>query len=196
MINPAFSNFKDELSLIGEMVIGYGELDISFSMICGLAIGRKMAVLRACQKVRSETSKIDVAAALAIDAFDDVGMLKEFDVALEQLKFCTKIRNAYAHSQWAEIDGELKFLNADTAFKRPLQPVKWLPIDIDLLRKQEAFFENTRMWLIWLELALGSIQLKRPLTVNKPPKIQEPTLHKTLPTPNRIPSKKGPKRRP
>ncbi|MBY5579272.1 hypothetical protein [Rhizobium leguminosarum] len=196
MINPAFLHRKDELALIGEMVIGYGELDISFAMICGIALNHQWAVLDACQQVRSETSRLDIAAALGKEAFEQMNLKNEFEISLRQLKHCVKIRNQYAHSQWGDLEGSLKFLNPETAFERPLKQASWKIVDLKLLQQQEAFFENTRAWVLWLEFALRSRELRRPLDLNRPPERELPNLHSPLPTPGRIPKGKGSREQP
>lgn len=47
MINPVHETFPQEASLIGLMVIGYSELDISLCFMAGLALGGKWTVLDA-----------------------------------------------------------------------------------------------------------------------------------------------------
>jgi hypothetical protein len=180
MINPAFMNHREEAALLGDMVIGYGELDITFSHIAGIAINHKYAVLEACHKIRSESARIDIANALAHEAFEQRGLSKEYDHAQTAMRFCLKVRNQYAHAQWASIDGQLKFTNPENAFSRPLKPTVWKEINLVLLGEQERFFENTRMWLLYLEMTLEGQTKRQPVYLNKPPKMQQPNMH-TLP---------------
>jgi hypothetical protein len=190
MINPAFMNHRDEAALLGDIVIGYGELDITFSHIAGLAINHKYAVLEACHAIRSEGGRIDIAHALAHEAFQQRGFSEEFAYAGKAIRFCLKVRNQYAHAQWGSMGGVLKFTNPEEAFSRPLKPTVWKELSLDLLTEQERFFENTRMWLIYLETSLEEQAKGRSPTLNKPPKMQQPNMHKPLPTPGRNPKSK------
>ena len=66
-----------ECKLIGELVLGYSELDISFSYMCGFATKKRYELLNAVNKVRSEASRLDIADALAAPAFFDLGLRNE-----------------------------------------------------------------------------------------------------------------------
>lgn len=176
MINPAFAPYPEEASLIGSMVVGYGELDISFAMVCGIILNHQFAVLAACHSVRSESARIDIADALAREAFESSPFSKEYEQTLQAMRFCLKVRNLYAHSQWADEAGSLCHTDPDGAFKRPIKRISWTPIDLGLLKAQESFFENTRAWLIWLELSLRESGKKNPNSWSRPPKMQQPRL--------------------
>lgn len=191
MINPAFINFPEEELYLGRIVIGYGELEILLIHLSGVAINQKWPVLDACHSVRTETGKIDIAVALAKDAMRAQGLGDEFDLSVKYLRHCLTIRNNYAHAHWGEFQGTLKFMKADRAFERPLKPVEWRELPLDLIKQQEAFFENTRKWLLYLLLVLEARAENRIPYLNKPKEMQLPNFHKPLPTPGRIPKGKG-----
>jgi len=191
MINPAFMHRQEEAALLGAMVIGYGELDVSFSHIAGLAINHKYAVLEACHSVRSEEGRLKIAKALAADAFNERGLRREYAITERGMRFCLKIRNQFAHAQWGDFPDGLKFTNPESAFSRPLKPIEWKLITLDLLRAQEAFFENTRMWLIYLEMVVASRVKNQIPYLNKPPEMNLPNPHNPQPTPGRTPKGKG-----
>lgn len=191
MINPAFINRPEEAALLGSLVIGYGELDISFSLIAGLAINHKYAVLEACHSVRSEEGRLKIAKALAADAFIEGGLGREYEIAERGMRFCLKIRNQFAHAQWGDFPDGLKFTNPESSFSRPLKPIEWKLITIDLLKSQEAFFENTRMWLIYLEMVLSARTKNQIPYLNKPTEKTPPNPHSPRPTPGRVQKGKG-----
>ena len=191
MINPAFKNFPEEELYLGRIVIGYGELEINLIHLSGLAINQKWPVLAACHSVRTETGKIDIAVALAKDAMKEQGLGAEFEIAVRYLRHCLTIRNNYAHAHWGEFQGELKFMKADGAFERPLKPIQWKAITLDLVKQQEAFFENTRKWLLYLVLTLEARYENQIPYLNTPAEMQLPNAHIPLPTPGRIPKGKG-----
>lgn len=173
------------------MVIGYGELEINLIHLAGIAIKQKWPVLEACHSVRTETGKIDIAVALSCDVMVEQGLSSEFETAVRYLRYCLKIRNNYAHAHWGEIDGILQFTNTDGIFDRPLKSLAWKKLSLDLLKQQEAFFENTRMWLLYLVMTIEARHENRIPYLNKPKEMQLPNLHMPLPTPGRIPKGEG-----
>ena len=78
MINPAFLKYPEEARLLGELVLGYGELDISFCMMCGVATKRQFELLHAVNQVRSETARLDIANALSVNYFQELGLTHEY----------------------------------------------------------------------------------------------------------------------
>jgi len=155
MINPAFINYPEEAALLGAMVIGYGEIDISFVHMAGLVVGQTYAVLDACHAVRSEKARLDIAHALAVDAFKRVNLEEEYTHTHSAVRHCLKVRNQHAHSQWADLDGLLQFTNVEGAFGQPLKSIKWKPITLALLKQQEAYFEHTRLCVLTMITLLG-----------------------------------------
>lgn len=186
MINPAFIGFQEEASLLGAMVIGYGELDLTFANMAGIALGERYAVLEACHSVRSESARLKIADALAASALQKHELKVPYEIAHRGMRFCLKLRNQYAHAQWGDLKvGYLSFTNAEDAFKRPLTKTKWKKISIELLKEQEAFFENTRKWLIYLEITLENIAAGQPKRVNRPEKVRQPKLSAQMSKSNR-----------
>ncbi len=178
MINPAFIKRQEEAALLGTMVVGYGELDLSFASIAGMAIKHQFAVLEACHKVRSERGRLDIAIALSHEAFEEAGLKLQFCYTTQALGRCLRIRNQYAHAQWGDVAGlGLCMTNPENSFQRPLKPTKWQPVPLDLLTKQEAFFENTRKWIIFLEMTLRGQHDGRRCSLQEPPKMPLPNLH-------------------
>jgi hypothetical protein len=180
MINPAFISRQEEAALIGAMVIGYSDLELSFLAACGVAIDYQFAVLDACHSVRSETGRIDIAHALAEEAMENLSLTDEFNHAERQLRFCLKLRSSYAHSHWSDSPNGLLFANVEKSFKRPLKPAQFRLLALDLLREQESFFENTRAWLIYVELTARRIKEKERLMLSKPPKLKLPKLYSPI----------------
>jgi hypothetical protein len=164
MINPAFIQFPQEAALLGQMVIGYGELDLTFAHNCGMVISHQYAVLEACHSVRSESARLDIANALGFEAFHQTGLGAEYDLAHRAMRYCLKVRNLYSHVHWGDMNGILCPANAEAAFSRPLKPVKWVPVYLEHLQEQEAYFEYTRKWLLWLQLTLGERGKRSPAT--------------------------------
>jgi hypothetical protein len=194
MINPAFINFPEEASLLGAMVIGYGELDLSFAHMAGLAIGQTYAVLDACHVIRSESGRLDIANALAVNSFRQMKLGEEYEYSHKAVRFCLKLRNQHAHSQWGEIEGRLMFSSAEGAFRQPLQPIRWNLITLDLLKKQEAYFEHTRKCLLTLITLLEARGKTRFVPLLMPEEMHQPHMQSQMP--KRTHARKGPEPEP
>jgi hypothetical protein len=100
MINPAFVNYPEEAKLLGELVLGYGELDILFTIMAGTALRQRFPLLHAVNRVRSETARLDVAHAMAKQRFADLKLAAEYARIEKAMRFCLRVRNQWAHSQW------------------------------------------------------------------------------------------------
>lgn len=178
MINPAFLNYPEEARLLGELVLGYGELDISFCMMCGIATQRQFELLHAVNQVRSESARLDIANALSVDAFAELGLSREYARTHKAVRFCLKVRNQWAHSQWGDLSPHgLAFTKTDgDVFARPLKRTVWNSITADLLRKQEAFFEYTRHCILTVEMNLRPILDGRKPKFDMRPEMHEPNM--------------------
>lgn len=176
MINPAFIKYPEEAKLLGEIVLGYGEIDLSFAMMAGAATGQKFALLHAVNQVRSETARIDIANALASEFFTALGLREYYDYALAAVRYCLKIRNQWAHSQWGDMDPYgLAFTKTDgNVFAPPIKPTEWRSVTIEVLRKQEEYFEHTRHWILVLDTIVQARQSGHDRHLGFPAKMQAP----------------------
>jgi hypothetical protein len=151
MISPAHHEFPQEASLIGLLVIGYSELDITLCHVGGLALGEKWAVLDALHKIQNEGTRLDVVNRLVRHVFKAKGYEAKFGEAIGAISFCKTIRNQYAHAQWKTGNGQLWFTNPRRIKWVANGPIEWKPTSLPVLEAQEAYFEYTRKCLMWLE---------------------------------------------
>lgn len=179
MINPAFVHYPEEAKLLGEMVLGYGELDLSFCMTCGKAIRQQYELLHAVNLVRSETARLDVAHAMSVNEFAKLGLGAEYERIHRCMRVCLKIRNQWAHSQWGDLTPHgLAFTRTDgDVFAAPLKRTVWQSIKLDLLQKQEAYFEHTRLCVLIVQSNLTPILAKKKGLLRMPSKMHEPSMH-------------------
>ena len=98
MINPALHAFPEEAALIGSMVVGYGELDITMVSCAGNAMEMTLPLLDALDQVNSEFTRIEIIRRLASPAFDRLGILPQFTNALAAQtsvgRYATPLRTA------------------------------------------------------------------------------------------------------
>lgn len=171
MFNPALHQHPDEASLVGLLVAGYPELDICLCHVCGLALGNKFAVLGALHKVTSAQTRIEMANQLCRHVFEKINMAAKFGEAIGAITYCRKVRNQYAHAQWASLDGRLAFLRAENVNWTPTGKLHWSFTSLPVLQQQESYFEYTRKCLMWLEALWGSPEanLQWPEHIRQPP---------------------------
>ncbi len=176
MINPAFLNFPEEAKLLGEMVIGYGELDLLFVATAGDAIKQRYALLHAANQVRSETQRLAITHAMSHEAFVRLGMGDEYERVRSGMHICLGIRNQWAHSQWADLGKfGLGFTRADgEAFASSPPKIKWERADLKTLEKQQAFFEHIRLCIQTIQGNLPSVFVGRQPPLPMPPKSHQP----------------------
>ncbi|MER9646814.1 hypothetical protein [Mesorhizobium sp. M0199] len=179
MINPAFLSYPEEARLLGAMVLGYGELDISFTLAAGTAVDQKFALLHAVNQVRSESARLDITHAIASGGFAKLGLAVEYAGMHKAMRFCLKVRNQWAHSQWGDWNPDgLGFTRTDgEVFALPIKPLRWNSITLPLLQKQEAFFEYTRRCILTVTTNLTPILSGKPALIKMPPEMHQPSMH-------------------
>lgn len=158
------------------MVIGYGELDISFGILAGTAIYHRMPVLEALHSIRTEKGRIDISEALSRGPVTQMGLGDKYDYVVNALRYCLKLRNKFAHSHWGDIDGVLCYSSAENAFTGP-KTIKWFPLTLELLQSQEAYFEHTRLCILILTTAIEHVLVEKEADLPWPEKMKQPSMH-------------------
>jgi hypothetical protein len=158
-INPAFHRHKAAAAIVGRILAAFGELEYLLTNMAGNAIDNKENVLRALYRLRATSSRIEVADTLMRGAFTTANLNTEYTAMLQAIWYCHKIRNQYAHCNWADDPRHAGLFftdlqdsaKADTGFSH-----NWKHISVSLLKRQEAYFVYTQDWLHYMheELAL------------------------------------------
>ena len=149
--NPALSRFPTEAAIIGKMVVGFGELEYMVCNIAGMALNNSDVMFKALYRLRATSARINTADTLMQPAFRAVNMANEQAKAFAAVRYCLRIRNQYAHCNWA--DG-LFFTDLQKSAGREEWFHDWQHVDLPLLETQEAYFGHTRIWLFYLEYEL------------------------------------------
>lgn len=110
----AFQNFPNEAALIGRMLAGYADLEIDL-MHCAKSVrGDLDLALKTMFRGRGNAQRIDMADALARQAYQAIGLGQDFERAIGVVRYCLKIRNLYAHcTWWNDNSGQLAFANLE-----------------------------------------------------------------------------------
>jgi hypothetical protein len=171
MINPALHNFPEESALIGAMVVGYGELDITMVSCAGNAMELTLPLLDALDQVNSEFTRIEIVRRLATPAFERLGLLPNFNRALAAQNECREVRNTFAHCHYGyDYKSGLLYVKARDLFASNRKPseLPWRDLSVEGLKKQEAFFEATRKLWLWIDLSMPYIRKERPSPYDEP----------------------------
>jgi hypothetical protein len=181
-INPAFRRRPEEAEIIGRLVVGFSEIELAASRNAGKAMKMHDSILRALYRQRSTSSRIDTAAALMEEESAKVGLRDLYEKCAQMVRHCLKIRNQFAHCNWAD-DPEtpgLFFADLQTSAESP--PGKFehtlRHVDAALLQTQEVYFSNTMEWLDFLDHELAEKQGRLGRNIwPRPPELDPPPAH-------------------
>ena len=150
--NPSLMRFPNEAAIIGRMVVGFGELEILSCKVADLATAKSTIVLKSLYNLRSTSARIEFARTISAPIFAAESLSEPFNITFDAVVDCLKIRNQYAHCQWADDQNAgLFFADFEDAAKHSTWIVDWKHVDVPLLTRQESFFGDTRHALLFLE---------------------------------------------
>ena len=167
MINPSLEKFPAESAIIGLLVTGYGELDITLCHLAGIALGERLVMMDALVSIENEGTRLDLISKLVRHLMVKLEYGNEFGEAIGAMRYCKGVRNQYAHAQWSEQDGQLFFAKASEikySENGYSDLSKRKGITLSLLQEQAAYFSYTRSNLVALEYNLMRAELDLPLT--------------------------------
>jgi hypothetical protein len=145
--------------IVGRLLAGYGEIEMA---ICACIIEQTPSYdfdtpVRRLFSERGELKRIGNARAELVIPFQSVNLHAEITEALDDMDWCRRIRNQYAHCQWYWTSHEgLCFVDLEALAKQatPITELtkNKLPVTLNLLQEQWEFFEyvfNTFDYLRW-----------------------------------------------
>jgi hypothetical protein len=161
---PPFHGLPEEGAIIGRLVVGYGELEFGLSLCLGVVLGDEDQALRVLFRVQSAGGRINVAEALMRPLHEKANLTDIYGETMGALRYCKGVRDQYAHSHWAIVDGGLHFGNLEKAAEPPTgSPTIFLaPIDLAVLQAQEKYFIYTRRLLDHLRAVWDHAAGKKP----------------------------------
>ena len=144
--------------VIGRLLAGYGELEVSLCA-CHVAVeGIYEIPVKKLFGFRNAYDRIQFAIATLGPEYAKAGLEADLLQALDDLEWCRKVRNQYAHCQWYWTSKEgLCFLNLEELAKQHTHILALTAgrhsISLALLNAQEAFFWYVKQCLMHLETA-------------------------------------------
>jgi len=179
--NPPLLRFPDEAAIVGRMVVGFGELEVMTCRVASKANSHPDHVLKMLYGLRSTSARIKSATLLMEPHYAAVDLAEPQTMTMDAVLACLKIRNQYAHCNWADSDPKagLFFADLQESAKREDWFTSWKHVDVPLLAKQEAFFSDVRGALLFLEADLEHIRNGWPRNhgLPEPMVLPEPPLH-------------------
>jgi hypothetical protein len=175
-ISPALRDYQDEVKIIGQMLLGYGEIEFALGLAVGIACGDSEAPLHAATQVRSETSRLDIIDTFAVRAFRKTDLLASYLTAMDATRFCLKIRNQWAHCHWGNDKFGLKFqtFGDKGTFSGENSFDDWARINLATLQSQASYFEYARLCSLCLETNAGFLAHGKPPKRSMPKEMRKP----------------------
>jgi len=182
----AFKKYKDESAIIGRLLAGYADIELSLFHCVSVARNDFDTVYKAMFQTRGETRRIDMANIFGIQMYHDLELGTQFEMAISSTRYCLRIRNQYAHCLWYDdLSGDLAFTNLEEIAQTNgvINDLGGLTIrhtDVPTLTQQGSYFEYTESFLTWLNFE-GRRLAGKPSTAQqkKPPKqLKQPPLYK------------------
>jgi hypothetical protein len=157
MLLPIFHKYPDEGAMVGKILAGYSELEVSL-MGCVIEVhGEVDTVFKVMYRNRGEKQRIDVADAMGRHTFDGLGLGAQFATAIGAMHYCRQIRNQFAHCQWwGDSSGYLTFLDLESVARENAKITSFRNFEkrranLQLLEAQVAYFEHVLDILIFLQ---------------------------------------------
>jgi hypothetical protein len=181
-INPAFKRHPDEAALVGRIVVHFGELEVSFCQNTSIALDANIPLMKALYSLKATSSRIDFMDGLIRNLYLGFELGKEYDISIAMLRYCLRIRNLFAHCNWADdhVYGNpgLYYADLQDSAKTDFFTQDWKHVDIPLLQKQEDYFAETQEWLSFLR---QEVAVKKQMLLGhdwpRPSELEQPPLH-------------------
>jgi hypothetical protein len=173
-LSPALDRFPREAEIIGRLLTGYTAIEYQLCMCAGMGGGDVRNAIVDLFSKRGETRRVKVAQRFGRGGYDDAGLGDQYASAIDDVKFCVKIRNQYAHCIWHNFAdaGELLFANMEEIAIPPdgnTGDLRYYAVSIDILTQQEAFFAYVKDNLNYLNYKrrqvlgeIGQVDLRLP----------------------------------
>lgn len=137
---------------------------------------------KALYSLRATSSRVDFADGLIRNLYLIYGLGREYDLTISMLRYCLRIRNLFAHCNWADDHTGaypgLFYADLQDAGKTPDLRLDWRHVDAALLQKQEDYFAETMEWLNFIDHEIA-VKQQRLLSHAwpRPSELDQPPLH-------------------
>lgn len=189
-INPALERHPRCATLLGKIVLAFGEIEFSVCRNAGKALQLLGEILFTLYKTRASSARLDFAQSIIVQECKELRISDILETSKAMVGECVAIRNQYAHCNWADSGAHLRA----GLFFADLQDSDFDPageffhhyrhVSATLLTQQLSYFAHTLDWLEYLnhEIAFRQGRLKahhwpKPLKISPPPRHNPPEKH-------------------
>lgn len=176
---PAFERYPEEGRILGELVVGYGELELSFAHMVAFIAGDHDVTFKALYRARGEEQRINIGDALARPRLTAGPYRDHYDRTVSAMRHCTKIRNLFAHCQIGDDAAGLWFVALEENAKKhaiyDLGDLTQYTITLPMLQGYAKFFEFTKKSIEYLNFkwrhesgSLTKLHISKPREISKP----------------------------
>lgn len=139
-----FLDFPQHAELIGEMLLGYGELETSFLDLVAEVLDMDTAV-RILYRLRGAQSRLDVGDAILRPVLTELKLKGQYMQWLGAIRHCKRIRNQFAHCAWLAEHGRLYLADFEESANSAegVTGLQFHGVDLPLLEEQHSFFLYT-----------------------------------------------------
>jgi hypothetical protein len=177
--NPAFDRFPAEAALVGRMLSGFGEIEITTCRNAANATSLGNIAWKVLYGIGATSARIDTADRLMHPYFEEHGLGQHHKTAIGMVRHCIKIRNQYAHCNWGDHhEAGLFFADLRTSANTEDFSHDWKHVDSTILDEQFSYFGMTMEWLEFVDRELSvKVGRLRYHTWPKPSVPRQPPLH-------------------
>jgi hypothetical protein len=109
-----------EVTTIGRLLTGYNNLEVGLLHCVQQGIGDFDRAFKTMFAKRGETARVIAAQAIGRPAYQALGLVEDFDLAITTIRHAMKIRHQYAHwTWWDDNSGQLAIANLEDLAKNP-----------------------------------------------------------------------------
>ena len=181
--HQALLKYKNEADIIGRLLAGYTDLELSLLNCVQIVREDFDTVLKVMFRTRGETARINVADALGRQYYHELGLGGQFELAICAMRYCLRIRNDYAHCVWwDDLSDQLAFANIEEVAKsnelqRDFGSLTTLHVNVSQLCEKEKYFQYTDDLLGWVNFEGRHLAGKIPSNVRVfPEPLAQPSL--------------------
>lgn len=138
----SLQQFPEHAAIIGDMLLGYADLEFLTVDLVGQALGNVETAARLLYRLRGANDRLNVADAIIRPYMATLKLTGPYTQWLGAMRRCRVIRNQYAHCGWVADMGELHFSCLDTVAQSTdgAAIIRYERIGLDLLKEQQAYF--------------------------------------------------------
>ena len=153
IVARSLEGFPEHAELIGDMLLGYGELESIMVSLVALATSTdENTAVRILYRMRGAQNRLDVADAILRPYYIKLGLIGPYGQWIGAMRRCKLLRNQYAHCAFLDRHNALYIADFDTAAQSTdgTANLHFARLGLDLVREQQDYFWYTEQITYYL----------------------------------------------